>query len=391
MPIVSVTKCTSYDASVVERSLITCLAQLGGLEQFARAGERIFLKCNLVMPMAPDKAATTHPVIVAALAKMLKSLGAHAVIGDCPGYPLSESMLRSLYRTTGMEAAASSTGAQLNFDTRESTLAVAEGAYIRRIPIAQALLDCDGIINVAKLKTHGFTMLSAGVKNLFGVVPGLKKADFHLKMPEPTLFGEMLVDIATAVRPRLTVLDAVVSMEGAGPTRGNAVDTGVIAMSNDVYSLDVVASHLAGIDPAKVVTIAAAAKRGLSPDSLQGITITGENLSTIRRHFRLPPTAESHNPLSKFLPSRLADWGFRLLRPRPLFDESVCTGCATCVTHCPPAAISIKQGLPHVTLAECIRCFCCHELCPLGAVHIVRGLPGSLLSRTRRNVKRGEH
>ena len=38
------------------------------------------------------------------------------------------------------------------------------------------------LINLPKLKTHGISTLTVGVKNLFGLVPGTVKVGYHAKL-----------------------------------------------------------------------------------------------------------------------------------------------------------------------------------------------------------------
>jgi uncharacterized protein (DUF362 family)/ferredoxin len=390
---ISVSRCESYAAPVVERALDSCLASLGGIERFAKRGETIVLKPNLLAAMAPSRGVTTHPTVIRALALRLKDTGARAIIADCPGGPVGRSMLPVLYRVTGMEDVAAETGATLSYDNAEVSISNPDGKFVKTIPVSRVMSECDGIINAPKLKTHGYMVLTAGIKNLFGVVPGMRKSEFHLRMPQREMFGELLVDIALAMKPRLTVLDAVQSMQGNGPTHGDLIDTGLLVASPDVFWLDLVAAHIAGIRPTAIYALRAAIARGLAPSSIEGVSLIDATTGSIAHRFekadiyatgtallrdrisnrmRLPRDVAVFNPFRYFLPKPLADRAAGMARPVPVFDRAVCTGCQTCFKQCPPHAIDMAEGFPQADLDKCISCFCCQELCTRGAVRIKR-------------------
>ncbi|MDP2857529.1 MAG: DUF362 domain-containing protein [Bacillota bacterium] len=369
---VSVSRCKSYEAADVEGALDRCLALLGGMDQFARRGETIVLKPNLLAPMPPSRGVTTHPSVMRALALRLRDAGARVVIADSPGSPVEMPVLSALYRITGMEGVASETGATLGFDSAEVNVSNPDGKFIKTLPLARMMAECDGIINVPKLKTHGFMVLTAGIKNMFGVVPGMRKSEFHFRMPEREMFGELLVDIALATRPRLTVLDAVSSMQGHGPTHGDLIHTGLLVASADVFALDLVAAHIAGMRASSIYPLKAAIARGLAPATMKDIRLLGETAEGIAHHFTMPRDVAVFNPFRYFLPRPLADRAADLVRPVPVFDPKVCTGCRTCFRQCPPHAIEMAGTFPQVNLKKCISCFCCQELCPTGAVGVRR-------------------
>ncbi len=361
-------RCKSYDEPEVDRAVDRCLALLGGIEQFVHRGETILLKPNLLAPVPPSRGVTTHPSVIQALARKIADTGARPLIADSPGSPVEVPVLGPFYRITGMEAAAAATGASLGFDLSEVMVNNPDGKFVKAVPVARVMAECDGIINVPKLKTHGFMILSAGIKNLFGCVPGMRKSEFHFRMPKRETFGELLVDIALATRPRLTVLDAVTSMEGHGPAHGDLIQTGLLAASGDVFTLDIVAAHIAGMRAQSIYALKAAIDRGLAPSSVKGVRLLGETSENIAYHFSMPRDVAVFNPFRYFLPARLAERAAELVRPVPVFRRNVCSGCRTCLQKCPAHAIVFRDGIPEVDLAKCISCFCCEELCPAGAV-----------------------
>ena len=102
----------------------------------------------------------------------------------------------------------------------------------------------DGIVNLCKLKSHGMMGMSAGAKNMCGAIPGTVKPEYHFKFPDYSDFADMIVDINEYFKPRLTVTDAVVGMEGNGPTAGDARKMGFIAASKSPHAADLVCSEI---------------------------------------------------------------------------------------------------------------------------------------------------
>lgn len=145
----------------------------------------------------------------------------------------------------------------------------------------ELLQEVDAVISVAKLKTHGMTLYTGAVKNLFGVIPGMTKAEYHLRMNRVEDFTEALVDICQYVKPVLSIMDGVVGMEGDGPSAGTPRKIGAILASNSPYALDVVCASLVGISPERVPTIQRAMERGLCSYSLDDIKLLGDSFDEL--------------------------------------------------------------------------------------------------------------
>ena len=163
---VSLARCAGYDLEEVEASLRAALAPLGGIEAFVRPGQRVVLKPNLLRPASPDAAATTHPAVVAAVARLVVAAGAEALILDSSGGPNSTAYLTMVHRTTGMTWAAEASGARLVADLHATQVPLAKGLILHRVDLVREAIEADVLINLPKLKTHGLTGLTVAVKNL---------------------------------------------------------------------------------------------------------------------------------------------------------------------------------------------------------------------------------
>ncbi|ACL69069.1 DUF362 domain-containing protein [Halothermothrix orenii] len=373
---VSVIKCDSYKG--VEEKVVSAVKLLGGIEKFVKPGQKVLLKVNLLMGKPPDKAITTHPRVVKAVGELVKQAGGQVIIGDSPGGPFTKNALRKIYRVTGMEEVAEELGAELNYDVEQEKVEYRSGIITKSFIVGKYITGADVIINIPKLKTHGMTMYTGAVKNLYGAIPGLLKADYHLRMPELSHFSQMLIDLAFCVKPALNIMDGIIGMEGDGPSGGTPRKFGYILASASPLGLDVAALFLMGVRPLnKVPLIKAARERGEVAD-ITDINLVGDKLYPLD-DVEIPQGDRVSNLLDKRLPGPLANILGYLLRPRPVFDHGRCTGCQVCFKHCPAKTIEMVAGKPEVNLNNCIRCFCCQELCPYNAVDIKRPLLGRLI------------
>ena len=225
---VSIIKCDSYELNQVEKALENSLRLIGDLNHYIKPGMKVLIKCNLLMKKKPEECTTTHPAVVEALVKKLQAIGAVPIIGDSPGGLFTPRLLKGIYAATGMADVAQRTGAQLNYNTNAIEVSYPEGEIVKKLTVMEVLNEVDAVITVAKLKTHGMTLYTGAVKNLFGVIPGMTKAEYHLRMNKVEDFTQALVDICQYVKPVLSIMDGVIGMEGDGPSAGTPRKIGAI-------------------------------------------------------------------------------------------------------------------------------------------------------------------
>ncbi len=378
---VALIKCNSYDYKRVKEAIDKSIEYLGGLEKYIKPGEKVLLKINLLMKKKPEEAVTTHPIFVKALAKALTDYGAQVIIGDSPGGPFNAKALSGIYKICGIDEVARETGAVLNYNTNSIDIKNEDGIILKNITAIEVLKEVDKVISVSKLKTHGMMTFTGAVKNMFGIVAGFEKAEYHVRMPDYVDFSNALVDICLVAKPILSFMDGIVGMEGAGPSGGDPREVGAVIASTSPYHLDVVATNIIGLKPMKVPTIARCIERGLCSGNLEDIELLGGEISEFEvKDFVIPPI-RSVNLLEGKVPKFIGDIINGLLEPKPVFIHSKCVGCGDCADSCPPNVIDITSGKPEVDLEGCIRCFCCQELCPVKAVKIHRPLLMKLLAK----------
>jgi uncharacterized protein (DUF362 family)/NAD-dependent dihydropyrimidine dehydrogenase PreA subunit len=379
---VYIVHCADYDQA--GEKTVELIEQMGGITQFVAENESVVLKPNLLAAAKPEEAVTTHPSIVLSLARIAKDTHADPLIADSPGsgYPYTERMLERTYRMTGMDQVAKDAGIDLNCDTSYTIISYPDGAYFKRFEIITPVHEADAVINLCKLKTHGFMHMTGAMKNLFGVIPGLTKPGYHAKLQEKGHFANMLIDLCNYISPRLSLMDAVIGMEGNGPHNGETRAVGLLMASTSPLALDVVAGEIMGLPKDKNPVLIEAEKRGLSPVSLDQLDLIGADPQDLRiPDFKLPSTVPG-----------LSDRIFGFLHPIfrnafsvfPRVIESKCISCGTCRDACPMHVITVENKTPAaIDTKNCIRCYCCHEMCPHNAIELHTSRLYRLLNRIR--------
>ncbi len=368
---VSVLKCSNYNYKNIKKILLKSIEDLGGLDKYVNKSERVLLKVNLLAKRKPEEAVTTHPAFVRALAEIFIENGNQVLIGDSPGGPFTEKILTSLYSGTGIKDVAEKTGAKLNFNVASKQKENPHGLLLKNLTVTSMIDDVDKIISVSKLKTHRMMTFTGAVKNMFGIVPGLIKGEYHLNMKDYNTFGSALVDVCMCANPVLSFMDGIEAMEGEGPAAGTVRKMNTIIASESPYHLDKVACTLIGLDLKKVPTILSCIERGICCDGLKDVELKGIPIEKLMiKDFVIPETSM----LSlKILSSPIFSKFFNTyLQPKPVFNKELCVGCKVCAKNCPAKVIKMKNKKPVVLLKDCIRCCCCQELCPKKAVSIHR-------------------
>ncbi len=342
------------------------------------AGRTVLLKPNMLRPSPPEKGVTTHPAVFSAVARRLQEMGADLVFGDSPTgifKPLAAA------ERSGLLDEARALGIPLADFESEEEVSFPSGVQNRRFVIARGVREAGAIVNLPRLKTHNVTMMTGALKNIFGAIPGKRKAEFHIKHPDVEGFSRMIADLNGLVRSRLVVMDAIKAMEGNGPSGGDLVDVGLLIFSLDPVAVDAVSCRIMGIDPLSLPLIRVAQENGLGNASADGIEIRGARLADyVRTGFAVPA-----RPLTENIPNFLFRIAKELLVAKPLIDPARCVKCGECVQSCPtlPKALSQDTGtVPRYNYSICIRCYCCQETCPEGAIS-VRNAPLGRLFRDR--------
>ncbi len=363
IPVVSVRRCENYAPAAVRDAIVAALAPLGGVRRFVRPGMRVLLKPNLLSPAPWQRAVTTHPAVVQAVAELVIEAGGTVLIGDSPGGPIS--VTHEVWQTTGTARAAQQAGARLvPFD----------GVAWRRLNgsdyfIARPVVEADLVVNLPKLKTHAFAQYTGAIKNMFGAIPGKRKREAHFRAPGSAAFAQVLVDVLELTTPALTILDGVLGQEGNGPgLAGTPRWYGCVVASVDCVALDTAVARAMGFPPGRVAHLAAAGARGLGEADIDGVRVVDQARALDFGPVVLPGPRWYYR-----VPSWITRPLLGALRLRPIVDPSACSGCGRCAEVCPTDAVAFGRP-PAFDSERCVGCMCCAEVCPQGAIESRRNL-----------------
>jgi uncharacterized protein (DUF362 family)/Pyruvate/2-oxoacid:ferredoxin oxidoreductase delta subunit len=322
-------------------------------------GKRVLLKPNVLRASEPHEAITTHPTVLRAVVEKVEAMSPAAlVVGDNPGM-FSYGANEEAFRKTGLIEAAQGHYQNIGNDAQQIPF---NADFMPVVSLSRAVLDADIIISLPKFKTHGLTVITGAIKNSYGFLPGAQKANMHKTAGTPQRFHDMLVEVFQLRVPDLVLVDAVVGMEGNGPTSNDLRDIGLILASDNAVALDAVIATMMGIEPGRLRFLQKAQEAGLGDYDLSTIKLIGE---LKRLHdFKVPPLGGEWNINNASLQSAF----HRRASLRPQVDPELCTGCGTCVDQCPVSALSMNDHLPQIDADTCIRCFCCQEICPEKAI-----------------------
>ncbi len=368
---VALVKCEDY--SNAPAAVAKAIDLIGGVDAILKKEEKLLLKPNFLAKCPPEKACTTHPEVFRGVAQYLQSKGYNNLVyGDSPGHgdPLA------IAKESGVGAVAN----ELNIPLADFTAGVStpypDGISANEFVIANGVLECDGIVNICKMKSHMLERITGAEKNIFGCVYGLNKGASHVKYPNAVEFAKMLADLNLMLKPRLHIMDGVVAMEGNGPQSGTPKNVGVILASTDSIALDTLFANLVYLDHTLVPTITVGGERGVGENDIANIeVVTPDGTLTVNeakekygvRDFDVYREKEDKGEISYLRPFK------KLIKRKPKIKKDLCIACGICVKSCPVDGGALhfkKKGKPPVyDYKKCIECYCCQEMCPKKAIY----------------------
>ena len=271
-PTVILSRCSDYSPPGIAEALQKQFELLGGLEKFVKPGDTVLLKPNFIAPRSRRHATQTDPAVIIETARLLKNFGARPFVGDSPAWGNVFTCVKAL---------------KLEEPLKKLSVPVKQldkpkwcriGAKNIRVGISSVALDADVIINLPKFKSHQQLVATFAVKNMFGCVSGKRKALWHFaKGKNADDFCELLIEIFKFLNPALTIIDAVIAMDGPGPIRGRARPLGWVIGGTDPIACETICAKLIGINPQDVPIIKTARQIGFGCSDPAKIEIVGDD------------------------------------------------------------------------------------------------------------------
>ena len=238
----------------------------------------VLIKVNFITVKTWDTGATTDPVVVEAIIKKLQDLPVKIYVVESDATMTSGD---ETFEATGMKEMAERNGVEclnLRYVEDRVKIDIPDGRALDSITVPRLVTE-SAVISAAKLKTHGSTKVTLGMKNMFGLLPDKFKGKYHIKG-----ISKVIADINTVIKPVLTVIDGFVAMEGNGPVSGSPVKMDLILAGKDVVATDATACRIMGFDPHEIAHVRMAYERELG--EIDDIQVLGEDINNVARQFK---------------------------------------------------------------------------------------------------------
>jgi len=273
-PTVILSRCSDYSQTGIAEALQKQFELLGGLKKFVRPGNTVLLKPNFIAPRSRRHATQTDPAVIIETARLLKDFGAKPFVGDSPAWSNVFTCVKALKLKEPLK--------KLSVPVKQldKPKKCRIGAKDTIVGISSVALDADVIINLPKFKSHQQLTATFAVKNMFGCVSGKRKALWHFaKGKNADDFCELLIEIFKFLNPALTIIDAVIAMDGPGPIKGRARPLGWLIGGTDPIACETICAKLIGINPQDVPIIKTARQISFGCSDPAKIKINGDDFS----------------------------------------------------------------------------------------------------------------
>jgi uncharacterized protein (DUF362 family) len=249
-------------------------------------GKRIVLKPNLV-EFDPKGVINTHPAVIEAAIGSFRSLGAReVVVAEGPGHRRDSEYLLTASGIYDVINEHRVRYVDLNTDDVRLTKLRSSFTNLRQLYLPETLFNADLLVSMPKLKTHHWAGVTLSLKNMFGVVPGSVYGWPKNALHWAGIHGSILDINSSLPIPQFAIVDGIVGMEGNGPLQGQAKQSGVLILGDDLVAVDATAARLMKIEPRKIEYLEIA-DRFLGNIPSERIQLVGERLQRFQQDYRV--------------------------------------------------------------------------------------------------------
>ena len=371
---VSAVECTSYETEEVYLAVKEAIQRIGFV---IPEHKTVLIKPNLLAQNRPGQHTITHYSLIDALCRILNEKSCRILIGDSISF-YQQGLTRKAFTTSGIDVVANKYGATLiAFEEEQVVRTTRDLKGLKELYLPKILLEADMVIDACKLKTHGSLRLSGAIKNMFGCLPGGYKQKIHRWLDNEFELSDVFLDIHRVIKPALSIMDAIVGLDGGPTALGRPVKVSRIIASSNAVALDVIAAKMIGYDPEKLPILLQAKKRGMIKN-FEDIQVLGE-ISPIK--FKKLVKKDLNRTFNKdgiFVKDTYVDLSI---------DDSKCTRHKNCINACPVDAIKEVDGKIVLDTSVCINCYYCTFVCPEKAIKFMPS-PTNKFIRTVRWIGR---
>ena len=261
----------------------------GGMRSFIKDGSKVLVRANACWAVKPDSGIASDPRVVEALMRLIRDETdpRELIVADRSsiGADTAES-----FEVSGVGPAALRGGADrvvpLEQDKRIQVQVPNPMVLFKPVYLAQEMLTADVLIYLSKMKVHKLTNISLTLKMNQGSLDWYDairnhRADMHQKM----------IDMLKVMRPHLSIIDGLWSMQGQGPgspfKEDLIKDFNVIVAGKDPVAVDTVGATIMGFEAKhEVPMLRGSEMEGLGVATLEQIEVVGIPIEKVRRQFR---------------------------------------------------------------------------------------------------------
>jgi uncharacterized protein (DUF362 family) len=273
---VAIVQCKAYEQA--EEAIRSAVDFAGGINKFVKTGQRVALKANLLTPAPPEEQVNTHPLFILAVARLVKEAGGVPFLADSPAWGTIHQVCDSI----GLTEPAREIGLELRQCERTETCRAEINGRRFALKHSADVREADVIVDVPKLKTHAQLGFTGATKNMYGCVPGKRKAVWHLRSSKTDHhFARKLIEHYVLVKPHLVIMDAVVGMDGMGPRKGRPRFLGLVLTGSDAVAVDAVAAEIIRAPQSHRLILHAAKEMGVGETDISNIEVLGSSIADV--------------------------------------------------------------------------------------------------------------